>query len=193
MLLAILLVDDPERAGTPEDVVFSESFLDIAPIAAPSAVAPIAAAATTFFEGDFFSSCFGAGALIFGEDGALFTEAPEDFALTLPAGLADFGAAFFAAGFTADWAAAGLAAPFTVFDELGFADEEAFVLTGFAAGFDALFTEPFAAAFVAGFAAAFAGADLAGADFAVGFALFTADFATGLAAAFAGFFVCFAM
>jgi hypothetical protein len=179
VFVVILFVGEPERAGTLEDFVFGDSFLDTAPIAAPIAAAPIAAAATTFDEGDFFSAGFDSGALIFWEDGALLagvglfdadpleaelTEAMEDFAVTLPVDLA--GAALFETGFEV-FPFADLEAGFAVAFE-----------TALAAGFDELFAGPFAAAFETGF-------DFAAADFAIGLALFADDFA--------GFFVCFAM
>jgi hypothetical protein len=76
----------------------------------------MAAAATTFFVGDFFSVATGCAVDLLGA--ALTVELGEDFAVTLPAGLA--GAAFFDAGLAEEA------------DLLVTADFEA----GFAAGFD---------------------------------------------------------
>jgi hypothetical protein len=161
-------------------------FFVAAPIAAPIAAAPIAAAATTPFEGFALVAVFEAGALALEDVSAADFVEVVGFALTLPEDLAEAVAVitFFAGAFAAtvlldcDLAAGEDFAGALFLAGADFADEETFAFaTGLAAGRAEDFTGAFAEDFEA--------LDFAGAAFfAAGFAL-----ATG----FVGFFVCFAI
>jgi hypothetical protein len=176
-------------------------FLDAAPIAAPIAAAPIAAAATTVFEGFCVEEAgFEADALALEDVGAADFAVVVGFALTLPEDLAGAGAdATFFAGvgdaFEACVFAAGAFADFTG-AAVRFAGAD--LAAGFAADFEAGFEAGFAAVFLTGAftedleaLALFAGVDF----FAAGFAGPLAELLAGAFAAVfdAGFFVCFAI